>query len=75
MAEVGAKWTDGFESQRIALCKSDALVNSGEAQPFDVLYCGQSCLAFAIPYADQVHAYLNRCSHVPANDPTQVERW
>ncbi len=75
MAEVGAKWTDGFESQRIALCKSDALVNSGEAQPFDVLYCGQSCLAFAIPYADQVHAYLNRCSHVPMEMDYQPNRF
>ena len=75
MAEVGAKWTDGFESQRIALCKSDALVNSGEAQPFDVLYCGQSCLAFAIRYADQVHAYLNRCSHVPMEMDYQPNRF
>ena len=56
---------ESFFSQAIALCQSSALVNAGEAVPFDVMYCGQSCTAFAIRYADEAHAYLNRCSHVP----------
>jgi len=54
-----------FVSQSIALCQSSALVNSGVAVPFEVTYCGQTCMAFAIRYADIAHAYLNRCSHVP----------
>ena len=57
--------TDAFESHVVALCNSQALVNSGEAVPFDVSYLGQTCLAFAIRYDGEVHAYLNRCSHVP----------
>lgn len=46
------------------LCNSKDLVNSGLAVPFDVIYQGQTCTAFAIRYAGEVHAYLNRCSHV-----------
>jgi nitrite reductase/ring-hydroxylating ferredoxin subunit len=46
------------------LCNSRDLVDSGEAVPFDVVYGGQTCRAFAIRYRGQVHAYLNRCSHV-----------
>jgi nitrite reductase/ring-hydroxylating ferredoxin subunit len=56
---------EGFEPQVIALCNSGVLRNSGEAAPFDVVYCGQTCLGFAVRYDGQVYAYLNRCSHVP----------
>ena len=52
-------------TQIIFLCNSTDLVNSSAAVPFDVVYCGQTCRAFAIRYQDQVHAYLNRCAHVP----------
>ena len=65
----------GFEPQVIALCNSEVLVNSGEAAPFDVLYCGQTCLAFAIRYDGQVYAYLNRCSHVPMEMDYQPNRF
>jgi len=51
--------------QILPLCNSDALRNGGLAVPFDVVYCGQTCFAFAIRYADRAYAYLNRCSHVP----------
>lgn len=46
------------------LCASRDLVEGGIACPFDVLYQGQTCRAFAIRWNAQVHAYLNRCSHV-----------
>ena len=48
-----------------ALCPSTALVDSAEAYPFTVHYCGQNQTAFAVRYAGKVHAYLNRCTHVP----------
>lgn len=64
-----------FESQTIPLCNAQDLVNSGEAVPFDVVYCGQTSVAFAIRYADQVHAYLNRCSHVPMEMDYQPNRF
>jgi nitrite reductase/ring-hydroxylating ferredoxin subunit len=50
--------------QPVALCNSHELADGGLAVPFDVMYGGQSCRAFAIRYRGQVHAYLNRCSHV-----------
>ena len=48
----------------IALCHSSDLVNGGLAVPFDVVFGGQTCRAFAIRYQGEVYAYLNRCAHV-----------
>jgi nitrite reductase/ring-hydroxylating ferredoxin subunit len=47
-----------------ALCSSSDLVDGGLGVPFDVIYGGQACRAFAIRYQGRVHAYLNRCAHV-----------
>lgn len=47
-----------------ALCNSRDLADGGIAVGFDVVYAGQTCRAFAIRYQGQVHAYLNRCTHV-----------
>jgi nitrite reductase/ring-hydroxylating ferredoxin subunit len=52
-------------TQSFPLCSSADLVDSSDAVSFDVAYIGQPCRAFAIRYQGQVHAYLNRCSHVP----------
>lgn len=52
------------EAGLIPLCNSADLADSGLAVPFDVVYGGQTCRAFAIRYAGQAQAYLNRCSHV-----------
>ena len=51
-------------SQTIALCNSENLANGSAAVPFDVVYAGQTCRAFAIRFENHVHAYLNRCTHV-----------
>jgi len=53
------------ESTRQPLCASGDLVEGGLAVPFDVVYAGQTCRAFAIRFEGRVHAYLNRCAHVP----------
>jgi nitrite reductase/ring-hydroxylating ferredoxin subunit len=50
--------------QIIPLCNSADLLERGRAVPFDVVYAGQTCRAFAIRFEGQPHAYLNRCSHV-----------
>ena len=63
------------DSQAIALCGSAALVDSGEAVPFDVVYCGQTCLAFAIRFEGVAYAYLNRCAHVPMEMDYQPNRF
>ena len=46
------------------LCHSGDLTDGGQAVPFDVVYAGQTCRAFAIRFNGQTHAYLNRCTHV-----------
>jgi nitrite reductase/ring-hydroxylating ferredoxin subunit len=61
--------------QRIFLCNSEDLINSDEAVSFDVIYIGRICRAFAIRYQDQVHAYLNRCAHVPMEMDYQPNRF
>ncbi|MES2950182.1 MAG: Rieske 2Fe-2S domain-containing protein [Pseudomonadota bacterium] len=59
----------------IPLCNSRDLVNSGEAVPFDVVYCGRTARGFAIRYEGQVYAYLNQCSHVPMEMDYQPNRF
>jgi nitrite reductase/ring-hydroxylating ferredoxin subunit len=59
----------------IALCNSADLVEGGQAVPFDVVYAGQTCRAFAVRFEGIPHAYLNRCTHVAMEldwQPNQV---
>ena len=51
-------------SVRLALCASAELRDGDMAVPFDVVYAGQPCRAFAVRYQGRVHAYLNQCRHV-----------
>ena len=46
--------------ERLALCNSRDLLEGGLAVPFDVVYAGQTCRAFAVRFEGTVHAYLNR---------------
>ena len=61
MAERG----DGIMTAGIVLCHSTDLLDSGQAVAFDVRHGLRNCRAFAIRFEGQVHAYLNRCAHVP----------
>ncbi len=57
------------------LCSSAELPEGALAVPFDVVYDGEACRAFAIRFEGQPQAYLNRCSHVPMEldwQPNQV---
>jgi len=51
--------------EAVFLCRSDVLVDSGLAVPFEVLYAGRLHAAFAVRFAGKVYAYLNQCTHVP----------
>ncbi len=62
-------------AERVALCASSDLVNSGLAVSFDVVYQGQTCRAFAIRYQGHVYGYLNRCSHVAMEMDYQPDRF
>ena len=59
----------------IVLCASADLQDGGRAVSFDLSYAGQTCRAFAIRYRGQVHAYLNRCTHVAMEMDWQPERF
>lgn len=62
-------------TQSVPLCASVELVNSAEAVAFEVLYGDRVCRAFAVRYQGQVHAYLNRCAHVPMEMDYQSNRF
>jgi nitrite reductase/ring-hydroxylating ferredoxin subunit len=63
------------DGEQVPLCNSGDLVDGGMAVPFDVVYAGQTCRAFAIRYREGVHAYLNRCTHVAMELDWQPNRF
>jgi len=63
------------DEQAVPLCNSQALVDGGDAVPFDVRFGGQTCRAFAIRWQGQPHAYLNRCTHVAMEMDWQPNRF
>ena len=65
----------GAPGKAIPLCHSADLSDSGEAVPFDVVYAGQACRAFAIRFEGRLHAYLNRCAHVAMEMDWQPNRF
>ena len=46
------------------ICSSDALVESGDGVRFEVKRGDATVPAFIVRYDGQVHAYLNRCTHM-----------
>ena len=59
----------------VPLCQSSELLDSGLAVPFDAVYAGQTCRAFAVRFEGQVQAYLNRCTHVAMEMDYQPDRF
>jgi nitrite reductase/ring-hydroxylating ferredoxin subunit len=47
------------------ICSSADLAERGDGVRFVIDYRGESVGAFAIRYHGRVHAYVNRCAHVP----------
>lgn len=62
-------------SEAIALCHTADLREGGDAVPFDVVYGGQTCRAFAVRFQGRPHAYLNRCAHVAMEMDYQPNRF
>jgi nitrite reductase/ring-hydroxylating ferredoxin subunit len=52
------------EAQRL-ICASGALAEAGRGVRFELEYFGQPAPAFAVRYRGRVHAYLNKCGHIP----------
>jgi nitrite reductase/ring-hydroxylating ferredoxin subunit len=49
----------------IPICASDALEEGGKGIRFPLTVAGDDGTGFVVRYAGTVHAYLNRCAHVP----------
>lgn len=49
----------------VLLCASESLRNGGDGIRFDVKLGASMAPAFAVRFQDRVHAYVNRCAHVP----------
>jgi len=64
-----------MDCETVPLCNSADLAEGGDAVPFDVLYGGQTCRAFAIRFEGRAHAYLNRCTHVSMEMDWQPNRF
>ena len=52
------------ETKRL-ICESTLLDEGGKGVRFSVQRCGETQPAFAVRYDGGVHAYVNRCAHVP----------
>jgi nitrite reductase/ring-hydroxylating ferredoxin subunit len=61
--------------EKIFLCSSGALIDAQPAVPFDVIYEGLTCRAFAVRHKGHVQAYLNRCAHIPMEMDYQANRF
>ena len=53
----------GLKRRRI--CASGELIEGGSGLRFTVTWRGREEAAFAVRFRGRVHAYLNRCGHVP----------
>jgi nitrite reductase/ring-hydroxylating ferredoxin subunit len=47
------------------ICRSEDLQDGGTGVRFELSWQGETTPAFAVRHAGKVHAYLNRCGHVP----------
>lgn len=53
-------------AEKYLICRGDQLEEGGDGVRFEVPGAGYiSGPAFAVRYGGEVHAYLNRCAHVP----------
>jgi nitrite reductase/ring-hydroxylating ferredoxin subunit len=52
------------EAQRL-ICASAALTDGGRGARFTLERHGATAAAFVVRYDGRVHAYLNRCAHIP----------
>lgn len=60
--------------QRV-ICASDALVDGGDGVRFEIERGSFKDPAFVVRFEGRVHAYLNRCAHVPVELDWQEGRF
>lgn len=55
----------GSAHARTPVCASNQVEDSGKGFRFELTWHGEPSRAFVIRHRGRVHAYLNRCGHVP----------
>ena len=53
------------DTEAIYICDSGSLADGGKGLRFPVQAYGAAATGFVVRFQGQVHAYLNRCAHVP----------
>jgi nitrite reductase/ring-hydroxylating ferredoxin subunit len=61
--------------EAVDLCDSTELVDGGPGRVFEALLDDESVSAFVVRHEGQVHGYLNRCAHMPAELDWQPGRF
>lgn len=51
--------------EEIYICASDLVVEGGKGIRFPLTVGGDDGTGFVVRYQGKVHAYLNRCAHIP----------
>lgn len=59
----------------VPICQSQALRDGGAAVGFELRHAGLCSRAFVVRFQGQVHAYLNRCTHVAMEMDWQPDRF
>ena len=54
-----------MSEELILICQSSDLLEGGKGIRFPVTAIGEDATGFVVRYNNNVHAYLNRCAHVP----------
>jgi len=54
-----------MEDELIPICAASELEEGGKGIRFPLTAGGEDATGFVVRYGGQVHAYLNRCAHVP----------
>lgn len=49
----------------LLICESEAVLEGGKGVRFPVSAYGEKATGFVVRFSGKVHAYLNRCAHVP----------
>ena len=49
----------------IFICESSAVEEGGRGVRFPLTAAGEDAVGFVVRFEQEVHAYLNRCAHVP----------
>jgi nitrite reductase/ring-hydroxylating ferredoxin subunit len=62
-------------AERVVICTSAALADGGDGVRFEVRRGGETLAAFAVRFDGRVHAFVNRCAHVPVELDWQPGRF